>query len=144
MDPAFEVHKLNERGMKKAERLAAAFDTHLAIVKEIVGESDPRPFDETLSIGRTVQRQSSLFLMMRATEHLELASFYTKKCLAQKIENQLGPVEEAGKRFVADTVAAAPEQESPSTVGEILRLARRAKFTDRERDMIVKAVIERS
>ena len=129
MDPAFAVHKLNERGMKKAERLAAAFDTHLSIVQEICGEPSEVLISST---------------MLHCVEHLELASFYAKKTLARRGENQIGPIEEAGKAFVADTVAALQEQRSPSTVNEILRLVRGAKFTDRERDMIVKTIIERS
>jgi hypothetical protein len=74
MHRAFAVHKLNERGMRKAERLASAFDTHLLIVDEIVGASEPRPLTENFT---------------HCVEHLELACFYAKKELAQAPGNQL-------------------------------------------------------
>jgi hypothetical protein len=73
MHRAFEVHKLNDCGMRKAERLAGVFDTHLPLVREIVGAENILPF-------------ATLF--NRCEEHLELASFYAKKFLASQPENQ--------------------------------------------------------
>jgi len=69
MHRAFEVHKLNDRGMRKAVRLAQTFDTQLALVHEILGVQE---------LGLT-----SVYID-RCEEHLELASFYAKKELASQ------------------------------------------------------------
>lgn len=137
MNAAFEVHKLNSRGMAKAQRLASAFDTHLSIVQEIVGEVD-RPFDESLSIGRTMARESSTFLMMRSTEHLELASFYAKKCLAQKLENQ----DFEHGVLLKEPIAGRETQEAESPVSAFLRLLRGVRLSKHEADMLIKAVVD--
>jgi hypothetical protein len=72
MHRAFEVHKLNSRGLAKAQRLASTFDTHLAIVSEICIDG-----------GSTVGEEFS-----RCIEHLELASFYANKTIAERPTNQ--------------------------------------------------------
>lgn len=72
MDKAFEVHRLNSRGIQKAQRLAGVFDTNLAIIREIVGETN-------------LLNHSKMELCV---EHLELASFYAKKAIAMQFENQ--------------------------------------------------------
>jgi hypothetical protein len=99
MHRAFEVHKLNNRGMHKAVRLAQLFDNHLAIVKEICGvNTDLEGHEFSLAV-----------------EHLELASFYAKKTIAQKFENQDhgADVEQeqlgTGQDFKSPTMAYAPE-----------------------------------
>jgi hypothetical protein len=74
MDRAFEVHKLNSKGMAKAERLAHVFDTNLSLMREICGVPD---------------HGLESILFSRAVEHLELASFYAKKEIAQHPENQI-------------------------------------------------------
>lgn len=66
--PEFEVHILNEDGIAKAKDLAASFDTLLEEVLLI----NPSPSRE-MSIVRT---------------HLEIASFFAKKAMANQTENQ--------------------------------------------------------
>lgn len=66
--PEFEVHMLNEDGISKARDLAASFDTLLEEVLLI----NPSPSRE-MSIVRT---------------HLEIASFFAKRAMANQPENQ--------------------------------------------------------
>lgn len=70
MNPEFEVHILNEDGIEKAQDLAASFDTCLQDVLVI----NPNPSRE-MSLVRT---------------HLEIASFFAKKAMANQPENQKG------------------------------------------------------
>lgn len=70
MDPLFQVHRLNQEGLLKAEKLANEFEDCLIRVSEIVG---PTP-----------SREASL---MRT--HMELASFYAKKSMASNPANQV-------------------------------------------------------
>ena len=60
---------LNESGKEKAGALALAFDSCLATVKTLIGDEPSRE----LSLVKT---------------HMELASFYSKKAMATKRENQ--------------------------------------------------------
>jgi hypothetical protein len=69
MDPLFAVHLLNEDGKKKATELAQTFDKCLEAVTTVIGSGPSR---ETALV-RT---------------HLELASFYSKKAMAIRPENQ--------------------------------------------------------
>lgn len=65
----FKVHLLNEDGIKKAKKLALMYDQFLTkLLKTIGGPS------RELSIVKT---------------KLEEASFFSKKCMASKEENQL-------------------------------------------------------
>jgi hypothetical protein len=70
MDDLFKVHMLNEEGKKKAATLASNFDSLLQEVEEIVGSGPSRE-------------------MSCVKTHLELASFYAKKAMAMKPQNQL-------------------------------------------------------
>jgi hypothetical protein len=74
MHKAFEVHRLNEGGMAKAQELAEAFDKLLAQAQYITGT--PRSVDPAA-------RERALMIT-----HLELAGFYAKKTMAQLSENQ--------------------------------------------------------
>lgn len=65
----FEVHKLNDVGMKKAETLQVAFKAFLGHLEEICGSEG-----REMSIVRT---------------HLETASFYAKRAMAMQPTNQL-------------------------------------------------------
>lgn len=128
MDPAFEVHKLNSRGMQKAKRLASNFDTHLSIVREIVGE----PYSEG-------------GLMYKCIEHLELASFYAKKTLAQQPGNQdLGNEAEAEAPFAALAQDKAGPTAFTGTVGGFLGFIRGMKFTKFEADRLMKAIADQT
>ena len=69
MDPLFRVHRLNEQGLSKADRLANGF----SMVKGLVDEIAPQ-----------ASRERSL-----AYTHLELASFYAKKAMAMIETNQV-------------------------------------------------------
>jgi hypothetical protein len=96
MHKAFEVHKLNDQGMRKAERLAGVFDTHLSLVREIAG-------------GRG---SVHTMLLSKCEDHLELASFYAKKFLAMQPENQ--HIDVAPGEIYAGTVASvADKYDSP-------------------------------
>jgi hypothetical protein len=72
MDPLFEVHKLNEKGLEKARLLAEHFDILLSFL---------RP--ECLPAGATDSRYFAL-----VKTHLEEACFYAKKAIATVPENQ--------------------------------------------------------
>lgn len=67
MHKAFEVHILNEEGIERARGLASAFDQHLEFIR--------------LSVGIT-QHSIHPNTYAKCVEHLELASFYAKKTLA--------------------------------------------------------------
>ena len=67
MNPLFQVHRLNEDGMKKAEELAAAFTELLRVLSYMCQEG--REF----SIVKT---------------KLEEASFFAKKSMAINPDNQ--------------------------------------------------------
>ena len=136
MHTAFEVHKLNDRGMKKAQRLAAAFDTHLSIVQEIVGAEDGPPI-------RSIQSASAEFTMTRCVEHLELASFYAKKTLARKPENQDFGQNEAGK-YPVDMGEQGIEAEAPPSIEGFFRLLRGMKFSKRDGERLMSAIAEQS
>lgn len=75
MHKAFEVHRLNEKGMGKAKQLAESFDKLLAEVQAITG---------TMQSQDPAGRERALVIT-----HLELASFYAKKTMAQLQENQV-------------------------------------------------------
>jgi hypothetical protein len=68
MDPLFQVHLLNENGIKKATVLAEAFDSLITTLKGICPEST---------------REFSL-----VKTKLEEASFFAKKSIANLPENQ--------------------------------------------------------
>jgi hypothetical protein len=68
MQPEFEVHILNEEGIKKARDLATLFDTLLEAVLLINPHSS-----REMSLVRT---------------HLEIASFFAKKAMASQSVNQ--------------------------------------------------------
>ena len=68
MHPLFQVHMLNDVGIGKANDLASAFDELLKSLRTICPENC---------------REFSL-----VKTHLELASFYSKKAMAQLPENQ--------------------------------------------------------
>ena len=68
MDPLFRVHRLNEAGLSKAEKLANCFTQLVESIDEIVPGGS---------------REKLL-----AREHLELASFYSKKAMASLPGNQ--------------------------------------------------------
>ena len=70
MHKEFEVHILNPAGIAKAKEIASAFDALLTILDQLCPES--REF----SIAKT---------------KLEEASFFCKKAMAKKEENQLIP-----------------------------------------------------
>lgn len=74
MHKAFQVHRLNDRGMTKAKQLADSFDKLLAEVTALIGDVATK--DES-------GRERALVVT-----HLELASIYAKKSLAQLAENQ--------------------------------------------------------
>jgi hypothetical protein len=100
MDKAFEVHRLNSRGIQKAQRLAGIFDTNLAIIREIVGETN-------------LLNHSKMELCV---EHLELASFYAKKAIAMQFENQEGAGDGKDVAFVAQPQCGT---EAPSPLNEL-------------------------
>lgn len=72
MHKAFAVHMLNDTGKALAQRLAQAFDDHLKLVYDLVGGSEQSPREMAL-----------------VATHLELASFYAKKAMAQQPGNQV-------------------------------------------------------
>jgi hypothetical protein len=74
----FEVHILNETGIQKARTLAAKFDN---LLDELTGAKSAGGFSALAS--RFPSREMSL-----VRTHLELASFYAKKAMAQDEENQ--------------------------------------------------------
>lgn len=67
-DPLFKVHRLNEKGMEKAQKLAANFEELNAFIESL----NPAGGRE-LAIART---------------KLEEACFFAKKAIAQHPENQ--------------------------------------------------------
>ena len=68
MDPLFEVHKLNKKGMEKASKLVSCFDTTLRDIQLL-----------EISEGRELALVKT---------HLELACFYAKKAIAKQLGNQ--------------------------------------------------------
>lgn len=64
----FQVHLLNEKGIEKAIKLAQIFDTALSAIEDVNPSSS-----REMSIVRT---------------HLEIASFFAKKAMANQSENQ--------------------------------------------------------
>ena len=70
MDPLFEVHRLNEAGIAKANAVASAFDHLLGTLQEIAEEG---------ANGR-------LFAIVKT--NLEEACFFAKKAIAIRPENQ--------------------------------------------------------
>ena len=68
MDSLFQVHRLNDEGLRKATMLASAFDALLAELRVLCPEAT-REF----SIVKT---------------HLEEACFFAKKSIANSPENQ--------------------------------------------------------
>lgn len=72
----FRVHILNERGKEKAFTLAAIFDNLLTeVLGMVAGKEAPPTNGREIALVRT---------------HLELASFYSKKAMAQLPENTEG------------------------------------------------------
>lgn len=69
VNPEFQVHRLNEQGLKKADNIAVSFDN---LLNELKGNI---PAGRELSLVQT---------------HLEQACFYAKKAIAKQPENQLG------------------------------------------------------
>lgn len=65
----FQVHRLNEEGLKKADEVAEGFSSLLDLIEKKADGGDPR----LLAIVRT---------------ELERACFYAKKALASVKENQ--------------------------------------------------------
>jgi hypothetical protein len=68
VDPLFEVHKLNDRGLAQAKAIAAAFDTLLSQLSSLCS-GNTREF----SIVKT---------------KLEEACFFAKKSMANLVDNQ--------------------------------------------------------
>jgi hypothetical protein len=75
MHKAFEVHMLNETGKAKAHGLAQVFDATLESVVRLTGS------------GAVAFHPGGRELAL-VTTHLELASIYAKKAMAQLPENQ--------------------------------------------------------
>lgn len=73
MNSLFEVHKLNEAGLKKATAIASSFNELLDEITEYC-----------LPPGATDSRHFAL-----VKTHLEQACFYAKKAMASQAENQL-------------------------------------------------------
>ena len=69
MNSAFKVHKLNERGLEKADDIAQIFDDLLSELDTIVGSREGR-------------------LMAIVYTKLEEACFFAKKAVAVQAENQ--------------------------------------------------------
>jgi hypothetical protein len=91
-DP-FKVHKLNHRGMARAERIARMFENHLAIVREICGvHSGDLAFGD----------------FEKCVEHMQLASFYAKRSLAVRHENQEQANEMQGQAGAGDAPSVYP------------------------------------
>lgn len=65
----FKVHLLNESGIEKAKKMALLYDNLLSELLKMIGEPS-----RELSIVKT---------------KLEEASFFSKKCMAMKEENQI-------------------------------------------------------
>lgn len=74
----FEVHILNAQGIAKAKALAARFDE---LLDDLTGANTVGGF--TALASRFPSREMSL-----VRTHLELASFYAKKAMANDKENQ--------------------------------------------------------
>lgn len=64
----FQVHRLNEQGMSKAERLAQVFSEALTKIEEITGAEG-----REMAVVRT---------------KLEEGSYFAKRAMAQRAENQ--------------------------------------------------------
>lgn len=79
----FRVHKLNEVGMAKAEHLAALFDT---LLNEVLATIEHDPAKAGILIADFTKTYSGREIALVRT-HLELASFYAKKAMAQLPEN---------------------------------------------------------
>ena len=71
MNPLFQVHRLNEDGMKRAEVIAETFNSCLQTLEQIC------PAGREFAIVKT---------------KLEEAAFFAKKAMANVPENQLQPV----------------------------------------------------
>jgi hypothetical protein len=72
---AFEVHKLNDEGFRRAKELAEEFDVFLSRLERICHRQEGNLHTSEFS---------------RAVQHLELASFYSKKTIAQDRRFQEG------------------------------------------------------
>lgn len=70
MHKAFEVHRLNEEGIKKAQEIAKAFDDLLFSLETLALVPSGREF-------------------AIVTTHLEEACFFAKKGMASQKENQV-------------------------------------------------------
>jgi hypothetical protein len=79
MDAIFQVHRLNETGLAKAQSIAEQFDALLTAL-----ETDCLPAAADPSAPRQMTREFAL-----VKTHLESACFYAKKSIANQIENQL-------------------------------------------------------
>jgi hypothetical protein len=77
MDPLFQVHKLNEAGIKKAVAIAEGFDELLTKLNAICL---PKP---------TANLSFSNAQMEIVRARLEEACFFAKKSMANQSENQL-------------------------------------------------------
>lgn len=75
MHKAFEVHKLNDEGFRRAKELAEEFDVFLSRLERICHRQEWNLHTSEFS---------------RAVQHLELASFYSKKTIAQDRRFQEG------------------------------------------------------
>jgi len=69
MNPLFQVHKLNETGLKRAAYLAEAFNSLVSVIDTAIPDSC---------------REKSICLTK-----LEEACFFAKKAIASKGENQI-------------------------------------------------------
>lgn len=84
MDKLFEVHKLNEVGLRKATKIAHAFDILLSEIDDLTKK-------DTNEGGILIADPTSAYAGRERAlvrTHLELASFYAKKAIAQLPENQ--------------------------------------------------------
>lgn len=70
VNPEFQVHRLNEQGLRRADNIAIAFDNLLNEIKRSTPEDG--------------------WEMSQVRTHLEQACFYAKKGIAKQPENQLG------------------------------------------------------
>lgn len=83
MNSLFKVHKLNAEGMQKALALAEEFDALLEEVLPLISHDDTKGGVLIIDANSYYSgREIALF-----KTHLELASFYAKKALAQQPEN---------------------------------------------------------
>lgn len=84
MDSLFKVHRLNDRGMDKAKYLAEAFDV---LLNGVIAVASHEPNKEGVLLAHSTNSYSGREIALVKT-HLELASFYAKKAMAQLPENQ--------------------------------------------------------